>query len=118
YALYRMSPGFEYGSASGAANVIEALAVDDHSLAEIWRALLDIDWTAWIKAELLPVDHPLFLLLAEPRRMRFRVNDGVWVRLVDVGGALSARSVATDEPLVLDVRDSFLPENEIGRAHV
>ena len=112
YALYRMASAFEYGSASGSINVTEALAVDDASLAEIWRYLLDMDWTAWIKGDLLPVDHPLFLLLAEPRRLRFRVNDGVWVRLVDVGAALSARAYADDEPLVLDVRDVFVPENE------
>ena len=35
----------------------------------------------------LPVDHPLFVLLARPRRLRFRVGDGLWVRLVDVGAA-------------------------------
>jgi predicted acetyltransferase len=112
YALYRVASAFEHGSASGSINVIEALAIDDASLAEIWRYLLDLDWTAWIKADYLPLDHPLFLLLAEPRRMRFRVNDGVWVRLVDVGAALSARAYASDWPLVLDVRDAFMPENE------
>ena len=114
YALYRMASAFEYGSSSGSVNVTEALATDDAALAEMWRYLLDIDWMAWIKADLLPVDHPLFLLLAEPRRMRFRVNDGVWVRLVDVGTALSARAYADDAPLVLDVRDAFLPDN-VGR---
>jgi predicted acetyltransferase len=112
YALYRVASAFEHGSASGSVNVWEALAVDDASLAEMWRYLLDLDWTAWIKADYLPLDHPLFLLLAEPRRMRFRVNDGVWVRLVDVGAALSARAYAHDGPLVLDVRDTFVPENE------
>src|SRR5215217_3485407 len=112
YALYRIAMDFKYGSSTGSVNVVEALAADDAALAEMWRYLLDIDWTAWIKADYLPLDHPLFLLLAEPRRMRFRVNDGVWVRLVDVGAALSARAYATDEPLVLDVRDAFVPENE------
>src|SRR5215210_3473689 len=112
YALYRIASAFEHGSASGSVDVAEALAVDDAALGEIWRYLLDMDWTAWIKGHLLPIDHPLFLLLAEPRRMRFRVNDGVWVRLVDVGAALSARAYGDDSPLVLDVRDAFLPENE------
>ena len=58
---------------------------------ELWRWLLDFDWTSEFVADLLPLDHPLFLLLAEPRRMRFALNDGVWVRLVDVGEALAAR---------------------------
>ena len=65
---------------------------------ELWRWLLDFDWTSEFTADLLPLDHPLFLLLAEPRRMQFRLNDGVWVRLVDVPGALAARSYAAAAP--------------------
>ena len=42
--------------------------------------------------------------------MRFTVNDGIWVRLIDVGRALSARTF-NDGEIVLDVLDAFLPEN-------
>ena len=73
--------------------VVEAVALDGRPTAEIWRYLLDIDWAARITASLLPVDHALWWLLATPRRMRPRIGDGLWVRLVDVGAALSARSV-------------------------
>ena len=41
--------------------------------------------------------------------MQFTVNDGVWVRLVDVPGALAARTYADAEPIVLDVIDALLP---------
>ena len=78
---------------------------------ELWRWLLDFDWTSEFTADLLPLDHPLFLLLAEPRRMQFRLNDGVWVRLVDVPGALAARSYAAAPPVVLELLDTLLPEN-------
>jgi predicted acetyltransferase len=50
------------------------------------------------------------MLVAEPRRMQFKINDGVWVRLIDVGRALSARSYNEGE-IVLDVADALLPEN-------
>jgi predicted acetyltransferase len=66
---------------------------------------------------MLPLDHPLFLLLAEPRRMQFRINDGQWVRVVDVEGALRARTYAADREVVLEVVDEFLPENA-GRYRV
>src|SRR5215217_1014541 len=111
YALYRISASFEGFVSTGAVTVVEALGKSYQALAEMWRWLLDMDWTASIRASLLPIDHPLFLLLAEPRRLRCLVGDGVWVRLVDVGAALSARSYATYEPLVLEVRDAFLHEN-------
>ena len=42
--------------------------------------------------------------------MQFKVNDGVWVRLIDVGQALSARTY-NDGEIVLDVADALLPEN-------
>ena len=57
----------------------------------------DIDWLARVKAIYLPLDHPLLLSLADPRRLNFLVREGLWVRLIDVGAALSARGYATDD---------------------
>src|SRR5262249_39584172 len=59
----------------------------------------------------LPVDHPLVLLVAEPRRLRWSVRDALWVRLVDVGAALAARADAASDPVVLEVVDEFCPWN-------
>jgi len=112
YAIYRHKPKWEGGSSHSELEVVEAIALDGRPTAEIWRYLFDIDWAATINAHLLPVDHPLFQLLANPRRMQFRVGDGLWARLVDVGEALSARSYAADGAVVLDVRDEFCPWNE------
>ncbi len=112
YAIYRHRPGWEDGVSNAALVVIEALGATPQATAEIWRYLLDIDWVATIEAELLPVDHPLLLLLATPRRAQFRIGDGIWVRLVDVRAALSARTYAADDTLVFEVRDAFCPWNE------
>jgi predicted acetyltransferase len=117
YALYRVAQDWRSGSSSGKMTVVEAVAPTPEATRELWRWLLDFDWTSEIAADLLPLDHPLFLLLAEPRRMRFELNDGVWVRLVDVGAALAARSFAGDGEVVLEVTDSFCPWNE-GRWRV
>jgi predicted acetyltransferase len=112
YAVYRHRPKWEDGVPVGEVEVIEAIAHDGRPTAELWRFLLDIDWAARITAWLLPVDHQLFHLLATPRRMRFRVGDGLWVRLVDVGAALSARDYATDGSVVFEVVDPFCPWND------
>ena len=112
YAVYRHRPKWEGGVSESQLDVVEAVALDGRPTAEIWRYLFDIDWAAHIKARLLPVDHALFQLLATPRRMAFRVGDGLWARLVDVGEALSARTYATDGAVVLDVVDAFCPWNE------
>ena len=112
YAIYRHHMAFTEGLASGKVQVIEAIGRDAQATAELWRYLLDIDWVAKIATALIPPDHPLFYLLAEPRRMRYRVGDAIWVRLVDVGAALSARRYAEDVELVFEVRDAFCEWNE------
>jgi len=111
YALYRVKQDWHSGFSKGVVTIVEAVAPTPEATRELWRWLLDFDWTSDFSADLLPLDHPLFLLLAEPRRMQFAVNDGVWVRLIDVGGALSARSYAGDGEIVLEVTDTLLSEN-------
>jgi predicted acetyltransferase len=112
YAIYRHRMDWAEGVSSGQVSVVEAVSGDAAALAEIWRYLLDIDWIATIAAALLPPDHPLFFVLAQTRRMRYRLGDGLWVRLVDIGAALSGRTYPEDGELVLEVRDSFCPWNE------
>jgi predicted acetyltransferase len=112
YAAYRHKPGWDEGSTVAELRVIEALATTAGALRDIWAYLLAIDWKATVKAFLLPPDHPLFLLLANPRRLRYRMGDGLWVRLVDVGAALSGREYLADGSIVFDVKDDFCPWNE------
>ena len=111
YAAYRHKPGWDEGSTVAELRVIEALGLTPEALRDIWGYLLAIDWKATLTAYLLPPDHPLFLLLATPRRMRYRMGDGIWVRLVDVGAALSARRYSADGAVVFDVTDDFCSWN-------
>ena len=111
YALYRVKRDWHNGFRRGVVTIVEAVTPTPEATRELWRWLLDFDWTSEFAADLFPLDHPLFLLLAEPRRMQFTLNDGVWVRLIDVGGALSARSYRGDGEIVLELTDDVLPEN-------
>jgi predicted acetyltransferase len=117
YALYRVAQDWAAGVSKGTVTIQEVVAPTPEAARELWRWLLDFDWTSQFAADLLPLDHPLFLLLAEPRRMQFRVNDGVWVRILDVEAALSARTYTGDGEIVVDVRDAFRPETA-GRYRV
>jgi predicted acetyltransferase len=110
YAIYNVKQDWASGSSKGVVNIVEVVAPTPEAARELWRWLLDFDWTSEFSGGLLPLDHELFMLLAEPRRMGFEVNDGVWVRLIDVGHALSARTY-NDGEIVLDVADAFMPEN-------
>ena len=117
YAVYRQFPDFDAGVSNARLEVQEAIGATPQATAEIWRFLLDVDWYATLEAGLLPVDHELFTLLANPRRMGFRKGDSLWMRLVDVGAALSGRTFTGSSSVVFDVRDAVCPWNE-GRWRV
>jgi predicted acetyltransferase len=110
YAIYQVKQDWASGSSKGVVTIQEAVAPTPEATRELWRWLLDFDWTSEFHAGLLPVDHPLFLLLAEPRRMRFELNDGVWVRLIDIPQAMAARTLGEGE-VVLELMDAFMPSN-------
>jgi predicted acetyltransferase len=112
YAAYRLHFNTDTGIPAGHVQVVEAMGATPTAVRELWRYLLDTDWMTRIKAELLPLDHPLFFLLREPRRMEFRIRDGTWLRLVDVGAALSGRGYAADGEVVFEVADPFCPWNQ------
>lgn len=111
YALYRVNPKLAEGAAAGSVEVVEALGDSPKATHALWRYLLDIDLMSRTKAPMLPLDHPLLLMVAEPRRLRLNIRDGTWVRLVDVGAALSARTFWPEATVVVDVIDEFCPWN-------
>ena len=112
YALYRIKLEWDEPHNVSQVAVIEAIGETPAATRELWRYLLGIDWVAEIHCELLSVDHPLFLLVQRPNRLHWRVLDGLWLRLVDVGAALSARSVTGDGRVTLDVAsDPIFPDN-------
>jgi predicted acetyltransferase len=112
YAIYRLNTEFGSLGPESSVRAVEVMAATPQATISIWRFLLDIDWTKAVSTFLMPVDHPLFLLLARPNQARPRMTDGLWVRLVDVGAALSARSFVGDGSVVLELRDEFCPWNE------
>lgn len=112
YALYRSRLTFESPDIPvSTVRVLEAIGATPEGTRVAWRFLCDLDLATRIEASNLPVDHPLFLLLAEPRRARYTMHDALWVRIVDVESALAARSYSSRESLVLDIEDVMCPWN-------
>jgi predicted acetyltransferase len=58
-----------------------------------------------VRTDIRPTDDPLLHLLVDVRSAQARIWDGLWVRLVDVGGALSRRRYSRAVDVVLDVQD-------------
>jgi predicted acetyltransferase len=112
YALYSVKPEWgEDAIPAGVLNVRELLAVDPPAAAAIWGDLLTRDLVSEVHARARPVDDPLLHMLADRRRARSFVADGLWIRLTDVAGALSRRRYAREVDVVIEVTDDLLPEN-------
>jgi predicted acetyltransferase len=96
----------------GSLEVRELVAADPAAGAAMWENLLSRDLVTSVTAELRPADDPLLFQLLDPRRLRARVADSLWIRLVDLPGAMRARRYSAAADVVLEVRDSLLPANE------
>ncbi len=112
YALYasRSSWG-EDGIPKGELTVSELIAADPQAAAALWADLLNRDLIGVLHARQRPVDDPLLSLLADRRRARSSLTDGLWIRLVDLPAALTGRQYASPLDLVLEVTDELLPAN-------
>src|SRR5207247_11313366 len=112
YVVYRTKHRWPDGSPEGVIEVVELVAVTDSAYAALWRYCFDHDLMTRVKAELRPSFEPLLHMVEEPRRLRLRLADGLWLRVLDVGEALEGRRYRAPGRLVFDVRDEFCPWNE------
>ncbi len=112
YALYRLRGSWDDGIPGGALEVREVIGTSPLATREIFRFLLGVDLHQRVKVWGLPPDHSLFLSVTEPRRLKYTLGDGLWVRLLDLEECLSARSYASDGAVTFEVGDPFWPENE------
>lgn len=111
YALFRRKENWAEGGPAGTVRVREAVAVDAAATHQLWSFLLDLDLTATVEGPMLPVDDALLHLLVDPRAVVPKVNDNLWVRLLDLPVALAGRRYAAPVDLVLEVSDARLPDN-------
>ncbi|MCR6646959.1 MAG: GNAT family N-acetyltransferase [Cellulomonas sp.] len=89
----------------------EAVATDAAAAHRLWSFVLDLDLTAEVSSGMLPADDPLLGLLVDPRGAVPRIADNIWVRLLDLPAALTARRYSAPVDLVLEVTDARLPAN-------
>ncbi|HCT78083.1 MAG TPA: GNAT family N-acetyltransferase [Micromonosporaceae bacterium] len=111
YALFRVKQGWHDGGPDGKVMVHHVVAANPAAYRELWRYLLDIDLTRSVSLHFAAIDEPLFDMVNEPRQLGATVGDGLWLRIVDVPAALSARRYAAPIDLVLDISDDLFPQN-------
>jgi predicted acetyltransferase len=111
YALYSGVNHWEQFIPSNVLTVRELMTADPAASAVLWADLLSRDLTSEFRLQGRPVDDPLLYQLADPRRARAQLSDALWVRIVDVPGALTGRRYSGPADVVIEVRDDILPSN-------
>ncbi|WP_458247946.1 GNAT family N-acetyltransferase [Streptomyces sp. MAI_2237] len=115
-AVHRDSDGVPDGYASysvdsGTLTVDETITADDAVFTALARFVLGHDLVTQVVFKHVPPGHPLRWQLTDFRAgQESDHTDWLWVRLLDVPRALTARGWFTDGELVLEVDDPFLGE--------
>jgi predicted acetyltransferase len=111
YALYAGVDTWAGFLPENVLTVRELMATDLAASAALCTDLLSRDLTTEFRLPRRPVDDPLLYQLADPRRTRPKLNDNLWVRIVDLPRALAGRRYACPVDVVLEVRDEIFPAN-------
>jgi predicted acetyltransferase len=111
YARYRVKPVWESPGPNGRVVLEDAAALDPAADAALWRFLFGIDLTSTIVVRGRPVDDAWQYLASDVRRCNLRLRDSLYVRPVEVGAALEARTYQAPVDVVFEVEDAFCPWN-------
>lgn len=118
YVLWRAEMKWDQTGPAYPIAVEELIAPATDVYLALWGFLASLDFAAtftWVRGAAL--DERLRHLVAEPRQAKAHYNEGLWIRVLDVPRALTARAYAASLDVVIDVTDPDIEANN-GRWHL
>lgn len=112
YAVFSREAKWKDNRAKGTVAVREVAALDPATLLALARRLVDFDLTTSITIHGRGADDPLVWWAGGPRALGVKASDSLWLRLIDVGAALTERGYSNACDIVLDVVDPVCPWNQ------
>lgn len=103
---YTVESNWQGNRPLGILNALPLVTATEDAHRELLRYLVNVDWIASVRVGLRPVDDlaPLWLKDGRVARLADRF-DHIWVRVLDVPAALTARRYQTPGEIVLQVDD-------------
>ncbi|MFJ5829877.1 GNAT family N-acetyltransferase [Streptomyces sp. NPDC093089] len=111
FTHYAIRPNWSFAGADGSVVVQQVLALDPVAEAALWRFLCSVDLTSSVRIRSSPVDGAWRHLVTDARRCEATSREGLFLRIVDVGAALEARTYQAPVDVVFEVEDAFCPWN-------
>ncbi|WP_375498712.1 GNAT family N-acetyltransferase [uncultured Jatrophihabitans sp.] len=113
---WRTTRDFDLTGPLAAIDVPQFFAATPEAYRDLWGYLAGMDVVDEVNLGERAVDEQVRFLLADARALETKtVFDHVWLRLLDVPAALSARAYGVEGSLVLDVVDTAEPGYGAGR---
>lgn len=110
YVIFRQKSEWEQGLPEGSVRVEELMAATEEAHTELWRFLLNVDLFPKVNYWISPTDEPLPWKVSDMRRVQRRLSESIWIRILDVPGALSGRAYQGSGRLTFEVGDDFYPD--------
>jgi predicted acetyltransferase len=105
FASFRTKSHWDEGHGSGKVIVQDLFAETPEAWAGIWALVANQDLVVRVESGLRPSWDPIFDLLAGTRRALSFRYDALWVRIMDLPAALTARSYSIPIDVVLGIED-------------
>ena len=93
-------------------SVLDFVATTPTASLDLWRYLGDIDLMDRLEWKNAATDDPIVLAVAQPGRLEMKLSDALWLRIVDLPGALAGRGYRSDGQIVFEVEDEFCAWND------
>lgn len=110
-AVFRRKEGWEDTGPTGTVRVVQAASLDPAATRLMWATLGDLDLMSTVVTDVRAVDDPLLHLLVDLRAAKVTLSDALWLRVLDLPAALTARTYAREVDVVLEVSDDLVPTN-------
>lgn len=111
FMRYNVKPEWTDSHDNGTFTIYRLMSRDPAAHAALWRYALTFDLMAKVKWFNAPIDDPVQLWLEYPRHATRQFEDALYVRLLDLPSAITARTFSTECDVVVHVTDSRFPEN-------
>lgn len=110
YAQYRRSSCWREGLPEDELILHELVGLTPRSEIALWNYLLSIDLVSHVRAPNCPRDQLLSECVDEPRRVKQRYEDSLWIRPLKISDMLAARTYRHLGKIRIHVQDDCLPE--------
>lgn len=111
YAIFAVKENWAGFGPRGEVGVHELAATSPTAYAAVCGFLIEMDLVREVRWDRAAIDEPLPYLVDNPGALQQEVSHALWVRIVDVDRALSARRYSAPIDVVLDVSDEFCAWN-------